>query len=100
MAFLQSKIIGKKFYSMVNIYTLKDMYYRSSRCGYPYVYGGYPYGGYPYGYSGYPYGYSGYPYYGYPLTPIYDSPYYSNPYLTSLPPAPPTPLQVAYGMNY
>ena len=73
------------------------MYYRPSRhCypygGYPYGYG-YPYGGYPYG--GYPYG--GYPYYS-PLTPIYDSSIYGNPYLTSR--APPTPLQVAYAMNY
>jgi len=77
------------------------MYYRSSRC---YPYGGYPYhcgypyhGGYPYyGYP--PYGY-GYPYYGYGsnLTPIYDSPLYLNPYL---PPAPPTPLQIAYATNY
>jgi len=88
------KNLCKKFYILVNIYTLKDMYYRPYRCGYGY--GCYPYGGYPY--YGYPYG--GYPYYGSPLTPIYDSPYYSNPYLTSLPPAPPTPLQVAYGMNY
>lgn len=71
------------------------MYYR--HCRYPY-YGGYPYGGYPYG--GYPYG--GYPYSGYPspLTPIYDSSYYANPYMRALPPPPPTPLQVAYATNY
>ena len=87
--FLQSKNLGKKFYILVNIYTLKYMYYhRPYRC---YPYGGYPYYGYPYG---------GYPYGGSPLTPIYDSPYYSTPYLSSLPPAPPTPLQVAYAMNY
>jgi len=75
------------------------MYYHRP-CRYPYY--GYPYYGgygYPY-YGGYPY-YSGYPYYGgYPLTPIYDSPSYSYPYLSSLGPAPPTPLQIAMATNY
>ena len=71
------------------------MYHRS--CRYHYHHHGYPYYGYPY--YGYPY--YGYPYYGSALTPIYESPYV-NPYLSavSLGPPPPTPLQVAFSMNY
>lgn len=74
------------------------MYYRYGRHGYPYGYGcGYPYYGYPY------YGYSNYVNYYTPYSPLpyllpSDSlPYYLN---QALPPAPPTPLQVSYGLNY
>lgn len=64
-------------------------------CGYPY------YGGYGYPYSGYgnPY-YGGYGYRNPYLTDVYNPIPYVNPYLSPLPPAPPTPLQVAMSSNY
>lgn len=78
------------------------MYYRRGHYP-PYgCCGGYPYYGYPYGYGygyGYPYSnlytpYSPLPY----LLPSESLPYYSS--QVALPPPPPTPLQVSYGLNY
>lgn len=61
-----------------------------------YGYGGCCYGGcYGYGYSNLYTPYSPLPY----LLPSDTLPYYTSP-LIALPPPPPTPLQVAYGMNY
>jgi hypothetical protein len=67
-------------------------------CGYGYPYGGYGYG-YPYGGYGYGYPYYGYPYIG-PRSDYYTPVPYVNPYLSPLPPAPPTPLQAAMALDY